>query len=92
MNELQAKRDRFDLLIKVVERAEQRAVEQGAALDRMTTIMDIEHADDQFNLDLAALLVADNFNFTHDVFGIINHIDRRTGLVGDCFVPRYARG
>lgn len=42
-------------------------------------------------LDLAALLAADGFDFLHDIVGICRHIDRRTGKLGDCFYPRYAR-
>jgi len=41
-------------------------------------------------LDLAKLLAADNFDFVHDVFGIRNHIDRRTGKLDNCFLPRCA--
>lgn len=42
-------------------------------------------------LRLAELLEADRFNFTHDVFGIRGHLNRETGELKDCFVPRYAR-
>lgn len=41
-------------------------------------------------LKLGQLLDADQMNFTHDVFGIRNHIDRRTGQLNDCFCPRFA--
>ena len=41
-------------------------------------------------LKLEALLNADNFNFAHDVFGIERHLDRTTGKLLDCFLPRYA--
>lgn len=41
-------------------------------------------------LKLDALLAADEFNFAHDVFGIRRHIDRTTGELQNCFVPRYA--
>jgi len=41
-------------------------------------------------LDLAGLLAADDFNFSHDVFGIYRHIDRDTGKLGNCFRPRYS--
>ena len=42
-------------------------------------------------LDLKRLLKADNFNFAHDVYGIQRHIDRETGKLIDCFLPRFAR-
>ena len=41
-------------------------------------------------LDLAGLQTAGNGDFGRDVFGIRRHIDRSTGALGDCFVPRYA--
>ena len=41
-------------------------------------------------LDLDGLLTAEKGDFIHDVTGIVRHIDRRTGLLGNCFLPRYA--
>ena len=43
-------------------------------------------------LDLRNLLAADDFNFGHDVLGIRRHLNRETGELGGCFVPRFARG
>lgn len=42
-------------------------------------------------LKLKKLLKADDFNFAHDVIGISNHIDRETGTLLNCFLPRYAK-
>lgn len=42
-------------------------------------------------LRLEALLAADDFNFAHDVFGIRRHLDRDTGELTQCFVPRFSR-
>jgi hypothetical protein len=42
-------------------------------------------------LDLAGLLAADDSNFIHDVCGINAHLDRRTGKLCDCFLPRFAK-
>jgi len=42
-------------------------------------------------LKLEELLEADDFNFIHDVGGIRRHMDRRTGKLTDCFLPRFAR-
>lgn len=41
-------------------------------------------------LRLADLLNADDFNFAHDISGISRHLDRDTGKLRDCFVPRFA--
>lgn len=42
-------------------------------------------------LDLAALAKAADGDFFHDVAGIHRHFDRETGLLNDCFLPRYAK-
>lgn len=42
------------------------------------------------SLKLEELLNADATNFTHDICGIRCHLDRSTGFLGDCFLPRFA--
>ncbi len=39
-------------------------------------------------LDFERLLAFDNFNFAHDIYGILNHIDRNTGEINGGFLPR----
>jgi hypothetical protein len=39
-------------------------------------------------LDLSKLLAAPMLDFAHDIFGIQRHIDRNTGKLLDCFLPR----
>jgi hypothetical protein len=41
-------------------------------------------------LKLKELLTADDLNFSHDLVGIRNHIDRNTGKLKNCFLPRYS--
>ncbi len=41
-------------------------------------------------LRLIELSDAKDGDFIHDVGGISRHINRDTGELGDCFVPRYA--
>lgn len=41
-------------------------------------------------LDLNKLLAFDDFNFAHDIGGISRHMNRETGKLEDCFVPRCA--
>lgn len=40
-------------------------------------------------MDFKALFGSDPGNFAHDVCGITRHIDRRTGQLQDCFLPRF---
>jgi len=42
-------------------------------------------------LDLDKLLSFDDFDFVHDISGIQYHINRTTGELGNCFLPRCAR-
>jgi len=41
-------------------------------------------------LKLKEWLAADDFNFFHDIYGIYNHLDRKTGKLKNCFLPRFA--
>jgi len=42
-------------------------------------------------LDLERLLAFDEFNFLHDVCGMLHHMDRRTCELDPAFLPRCAR-
>jgi hypothetical protein len=68
--------------------------ENGAAWDngedRITLTMDLTAVHLNTPLDLQALLEADQFDFAHDVAGIQRHINRNTGKLGGCFLPRSA--
>ena len=66
-------KEKFMMYVKIAERAEELGIYHG---ERMTLLMDIESADNAFNMRLEDWLGADNFNFAHDVVGIVNNIDR----------------
>lgn len=51
-------------------------------------MLDIERME--CDLDLQALLDADEANFLHDIGGIRRHLNHQTGELQDCFWPRYA--
>ena len=42
-------------------------------------------------LDFKKLLAAPRFDFWHDIGGIRRHINRNTGQLMDCFLPRCSR-
>lgn len=42
-------------------------------------------------LRLQQLLDADDFNFLHDIVGIQIHLNRVTGKLENCFLPRFAK-
>ena len=41
-------------------------------------------------LRLSELASADAFNFSHDIFGIVDCLDRETGTLRNGFSPRYS--
>lgn len=61
--------------------------------DELTTLtMDLSAAKaDDSKLDLDRLLSSDDCDFAHDVGGIMRHMDRGTGTLTGCFLPRCAR-
>ena len=60
--------------------------------DRLTLAMDLTACHlNGCPLDLDRLLGASEADFAHDIAGIVRHLDRETGQLGDCFVPRCAR-
>ena len=81
------KKERFEKIVKIVERSEKMGIGFG---DRTDRLMDIDYADKQFTLRLDEFLNADDFNFVHDFCGIQNHMDREKCECVDFFVPRFA--
>lgn len=60
-------------------------------LDTVATAMDLTacHANG-CPLDFLKLAAADEFNLSHDVYGIVNHLERDTGQLRGEFQPRCA--
>lgn len=83
------------VILKIMDRVKASLAERGYSLgaeERLSLHMDIEACHSNgCPLRLKDLLAADDFNFSHDVFGIRDHIDRTTGRLLDHFVPRFAK-
>lgn len=81
---------------KLIERIARRATRgkhwiDGRLIDDLTIRMDLTAVHANGNpLRLMELLDADVFNFTHDITGIYNHINRTTGRLSDNFSPQYS--
>jgi hypothetical protein len=60
-------------------------------LDRMTVEMDLYAVNQTIGLDLMALQEFDLSNLMHDIVGIANNINRVTGNLENCFLPRCAK-
>lgn len=82
-------KEKMMMYVKIAERAEELGVYNG---ERLTLLMDIESADNVFNMRLEDWLNADDFNFAHDVVGIVNNIDRSKYPATEFsrFLPRFA--
>ena len=90
-------REDFDLLSKIADRAVGIAIEAKiiprTKRSEFNLKLQMDVAATHANgcpLKLADLLCAPPFDFAHDIFGIRRHIDRETGHLKDCFLPRYA--
>lgn len=66
-----------------------RARRNGATTEQLSIVMDLSCVHIASPLRLQELLDADDFNFNHDVFGICRHLNRETGELEDCFLPRF---
>ena len=81
----------MEIEAKIAQRAVAMAQKYYLQYDQMTAVMDIDATHNNgCPLKLAELLAADDTDFAHDVFGIRANLDRKTGKLMNCFVPRYA--
>lgn len=77
----------LEMIVSIAKRAEELDI---LMFDRFSLIMDLEVATNEFDLRLDEFLNADNFNFSHDVVGIQQNINRETKKMENIFVPRFA--
>ena len=83
------KKEEFNLIVKIVERAE--AIGVVGKKRRTTSLMDVENAHKYFDLRLKEWLECeDEYEFLHDFIGIANNIDRDNLNDWNFFVPRFA--
>ena len=81
-----------EVIAEIAKRVNSMATKTGFTYDVMAASMDITATHrNGCPLKLGELLGADEFNFAHDTLGILHHIDRESGQLTDCFVPRYAQ-
>lgn len=78
------------LIERITGRAVRLYAKAGHTIDGLSMLMDVTatHANG-CPLKLAELADADEFNFAHDIGGIVRHLDRETGHLGGCFLPRF---
>lgn len=77
------------VILDIAERAHALAKKFAVSYEWQTIIMDLEACHcTGCPLDLQKLLDAPDSDFGHDIFGIRRHMDRSTGELRDCFLPR----
>ena len=75
--------------VRVVQQIVRRAQELRPGVDIEILGMDLNAAQITTPMNLTALLETDDYQFSHDVFGIHRHINRSTGELEN-FRPRFA--
>jgi hypothetical protein len=88
INWKKAKKKDYEKVEKILDRIERDCHE---SIDRTDMSMDLiaVHISDM-HLDFHKLLNFNDFSFYHDIKGIKNNINRYTGKLDNCFVPRCA--
>lgn len=69
-----------------------RAVHDFRIIDILALEMDLTATHTNGNpLRLEDMLSADAFEFSHDIFGIMENLDSKTGKLQNCFSPRFSQ-
>lgn len=84
---VEVSKEDLQIIMQIVKRAR----ENGYEIDPISLSIDLEvtHANNT-PLKLEELLAAPDYDFFHDIYGIMRHMNRTTGKLEDCFLPRYA--
>lgn len=77
------------LISDIVKRGCALAAKFDCTLNPLNSFLDMIVVHRALPLNLKGMLESDDFNFAHDFFGIRNHLDRISGKLGNCFLPRF---
>jgi hypothetical protein len=77
------------LIQQVIDRIEREGMFGGRSKTDLEMDLRAAHANG-CRLDFQKLLEASPFDFVHDIYGIARHLNRITGQLEHCFVPRCA--
>lgn len=81
------KKEKLEIISRILERADNLGVILNTNNPRLTLLMDLDSVLD--NMQLKRLEKFDDLNFTHDIVGIQNNIDREAKTFKDeYFQPR----
>lgn len=95
MVEFSMKKPELEIVQKIAERVERLTAEMqidGMQYDRHELVMDLDAAYTSAGpFNLTRLLESPDADFLHDIYGVRRHIDRKTGKLTGCFMPRCGR-
>lgn len=74
---------------KIIRKIVERARVEHPEIDGLTLELDITVVHVYKPLRLQELLMADDSDFWHDLMGIAQHVDRKTGEIGDNFSLKF---
>jgi hypothetical protein len=80
-------KERFNILLKIAKRADKMNL---LTFNRLSLMTDITFAAEQFNIQLNDILTANDCDFSYDIVGIQNNINKKTKRMENMFIPRYA--
>jgi hypothetical protein len=87
-NEFKTTKEDYELISKIVDRCMKEEETDFIWKDVQTASMDLECAFNDVNLDLDKLLKSSHQDFLHDIHGVVFNLDRNTGKIKNCFLPR----
>jgi hypothetical protein len=95
MVEFSMGREELELVKQIAERVEELTAAmqiEGMQYDRHELVMDLDAAYTSAGpVNLTRLLESPDADFLHDIYGIRRHIDRASGELTGCFMPRCGR-
>ncbi len=88
---LSATSEEKDIIAKIAKRAINMMTKNKAHYDLLSMNMDLcaTHLNGT-SIDFKKLEGFDDFNFAHDIYGIVTNLNRETGELENCFLPRSA--
>ncbi len=80
------KKNDYIIIDMIVDRARSLGIQRS----KLNLMMDISATQENCPMKLQEWFNADDFDFLHDVVGIVNNLNRKTFKLENCFLPRYA--
>jgi nucleoside diphosphate kinase len=88
MVRFESTRVEHDVIGKIADRARKDGLK---IVTKMSLSMDLDATNTTNPLDLEKLLYFPPFDFAHDIYGIMANLNRETGELENCFLPRCSR-